>query len=424
MFLVADDIAAPGLDACPGWLARRDAADPAGEPAWVARSDRAPLLGQPHVRADGTLLVEGFAAKAGVMEYRTRDGKVFRELVPEETLRASAHGLGRATVTLHHPDGDVTPENVGDLGVGDTDGEVRVEDGGYVRVRLAVRRSDAIRSIRSGKTVELSPGYLVRLDPTPGEHPVHGRYDAVQVERRYNHLALVDVARGGHDVRLRADSAAVMVDPIAAAGRTTSTPEARMNAKLARILALLGVTAHVDNDDAAIDQITATVEGAAKARKDADDKAAADLKTAQDALAAKTAELDASKAENERLKADAQAKADAAEVAELLPVATVLKVDGADKLALPELRKAVARAHLGKDLRADAGDAYVAALVDLAKTAVAERGAGRADGAKVWTDLTPPAAKNDAKDETPPATRADSWTRNQNEAFKANKGAA
>jgi hypothetical protein len=71
---------------------------------WEHRIDRGELLAV-HERADGTLLVDGWAAREGVLEYRTADG-IRRELVTDAVLRRAAPGLARAPVTLEHPDPD------------------------------------------------------------------------------------------------------------------------------------------------------------------------------------------------------------------------------------------------------------------------------------------------------------------------------
>jgi hypothetical protein len=143
------------------------------------------------------------------MAYRQADGSVVREFVPRETLHdaASLLTLGRAPLTLEHPREDVSPDNVQELGVGDVDGEVVIADNGFVRVRGAARRKDAIDAIDDDVKRQLSPGYSCRIDPTPGIDPEFGAYDAIQRERRYNHLAIVGAARGGVQIRLRADSA-------------------------------------------------------------------------------------------------------------------------------------------------------------------------------------------------------------------------
>lgn len=182
------------------------AAVSAPAPAWHWREDRGALL-EPERRGN-ELFISGMAAKAGILTYQNADGTETRELVTWETLRDSAAGLGRAPVTLEHPDHDVTPDNWSELGVGDVGDRIKVhEDTGYVQVQIAVRRADAITAIESGDKQELSPGYHAQIDPTPGVHPEFGAYDAVQTARRYNHLAIVEQARGGRAIRLRTDSA-------------------------------------------------------------------------------------------------------------------------------------------------------------------------------------------------------------------------
>ena len=55
--------------------------------------------------------------------------------------------------------------------------------------------------------IEVSPGYNLNLDFTPGIHPDYGPYDAVQYNIRYNHVAIVDKGRAGQEVALHLDSA-------------------------------------------------------------------------------------------------------------------------------------------------------------------------------------------------------------------------
>jgi transcriptional regulator with XRE-family HTH domain len=219
---------------------------------WVQRYDRAGPLMSPTLRADGSLLMTGRAARPGVLIYRNRDGTTRRELVLAEDLhRPAALGtLGRAPVTLEHPvqDGlpvEVTPHNVQEFGVGDVDGEVHVEQDGFVTVRLAVRRHDAIDAINAGKH-ELSPGYKVRVEETAGIHPQHGPFDAIQRDRRYNHLAVVDRARGGASVRLRTDGAAYQVRQ-----DSSSPQEGSVNPLLLALLPLLGITTRFDSEEPA-----------------------------------------------------------------------------------------------------------------------------------------------------------------------------
>lgn len=370
-------------------------ADTGAEPAtWHERVDRGALLAARR-RPDGTLLLEGYAAREGVLEYRNADGTIRRELVPAATLAASASGLARLPVTLEHPRGDVTPDNVAKLGVGDTDGEVRVEDGGYTRVRMAVRRRDAIDAIGAGKR-ELSPGYKVRLDESPGVHPEHGRYDAVQVERTYNHLAIVDSARGGRTIAVRAD-AAVATTVIDNPSGARSPIEATVNPRFLRLLALLGLTSRVDSDDAAIDAasdaLQARKDSAERADTEREAKLATERAAAATALATATARGDTEKARADRAEADlatmkaAEAKrVDAATRLELEAVAGTLGIADAKAHAdTKALKRAIAGKHLGSEVKADAEDAYIDALVDLARKDGAARSDGRKAGREAWT---------------------------------------
>ena len=187
---------------------------PADNTARVLRYDRGELL-RSHRTAEGYLLAEGYAARTGILVYQRADGTEVRELVtPEELFSPASLGtLGRKPVTLGHPREDVGPANIKQLGVGDVDSEIAEEQGGFVRVKVAIRREDAIAAAESEDAAELSCGYTAVVTTEPGVW--RGQpYDAVQSDRQYNHLALVPRGRAGAEVRLRLDSgAAVMVAP-------------------------------------------------------------------------------------------------------------------------------------------------------------------------------------------------------------------
>lgn len=164
-------------------------------------------LAKPVQGPGGSWLVTGIAARAGIYLYLNADGTTRRELVDEECLANPANGiatLGRAPLTLQHPTVLVDADNFDEYGVGDVDSQIYVAEGGYVTIKMAVRKATAQDALSQG-TVELSPGYLVEVDDTPGEHPVYGAYDSRQVRRQYNHLAIVDAARGGPECRIALD---------------------------------------------------------------------------------------------------------------------------------------------------------------------------------------------------------------------------
>lgn len=343
-----------------------------------------------HRRPDGTLLAEGFAARAGILVYRNPDGSPRRELVRADTLARSAGGLGRAVVTLGHPDEDVTPENYKALAVGDTDGDVVVEAGGFIRVRMAVRDAAAVQAVDAG-TQELSPGYLALVDETPGVDPEFGAYDAEQVERAYNHLAIVDAARGGHEVRFRADG---LVSTGRIERRDAAAEGAPMiKARLAALLSLLGISQRADTDDQAIEL---AIEEATR-RRDALDAAKTAAATAHAAVAAERdrekARADAAEAEVARLRAADLARVDAAELEELRVVADRLGIEIGKDAKLDQVRRDVAEKHLGAQIPADASADYIAGLTAAATIAARQQDRGRAAadqgreaGRRAWTE--------------------------------------
>lgn len=164
--------------------------------------------------ATGALFAPGVIAQEGVYRYLGADGRtVIRELVTRDSLESMGRLLARRPMTLHHPSKWVNPGNIKELQVGDSGEEVVGEEvveetlGGYgrfrLRVPLAVRRQDALDSYTSGATTKLSPGFDRELIFEPGVHEVFGAYDRIRGEvYEVNHIALVDMARGGDACRV------------------------------------------------------------------------------------------------------------------------------------------------------------------------------------------------------------------------------
>lgn len=158
---------------------------------------------------NGYLRIDGVVAHVGILEYMDDDGTVIREFVPEETLfePASLSSLAGAPVTLQHPPVMVTPSNYKQYSQGSVNGMPK-RDGDNLVASMLVIGNEALHAVEYDGVSELSPGYSVDLDETPGEW--HGqKYDRVQRNRRYNHQAIVDAARGGSACSLRFDGANV-----------------------------------------------------------------------------------------------------------------------------------------------------------------------------------------------------------------------
>jgi hypothetical protein len=170
-------------------------------------------LRAPVYRSDGTARVDAYLTRVGVFSYSNPDGTVRKELrLPEEVFSADAlESFEGVPLTDDHPEGAVTGANAVKLARGAV-GDTVKRDGEFVKARITVLDAGLIAKMKAGK-VELSCGYTCDLERKPGEHPVHGRYDAVQRNIRGNHVAVVSAGRAGSDVRARMDAAdAIMIE--------------------------------------------------------------------------------------------------------------------------------------------------------------------------------------------------------------------
>jgi len=156
----------------------------------------------------GFLVIPAFTARTGIQSYRMADGSILNEFRPEDEVfsDSSMTSLRTAAVTDGHPKEMVNPENAHELMLGHTDGVIeKVQDGDekFLKTHLVITHKKAIDAIRAGKA-ELSNGYNVDLDFTPGEYAGQ-RYDAVQRNIVNNHIAIVWKGRAGKKARLRLD---------------------------------------------------------------------------------------------------------------------------------------------------------------------------------------------------------------------------
>lgn len=303
-------------------------------------------------------------ARVGIMNYRLPNGTMRRELVPPETLfnKDSMSTLRMKPITNSHP-----PETLIDRAtvkarkVGFT-GETVQQDDVFLMTSLVVTDDDAIADVDGGRR-QLSPGYRCDLRLEPGTF--NGQdYDAVQVNRRYNHLALVDTARGGASLQLNVDHADGFEIIEGLEVDKPLTKEKRMPLmKLDGIEyeAPAEVVRHIEKQDAAIA------------------KAVADAQTAVQSSAAK---LDSISAERDTLKAKVEtlSKVDvAAEAQKIVKARTALErqvtphldeetVKKIDTMSDADLRKAVIlKAFPKADAQlTGASDVYIQARFDSA----------------------------------------------------------
>lgn len=179
----------------------------------VIRYD-ASRLGKAARTPQGFVKLDARLARTGVLEYRLSDGSVRRELrLPEEVFHPDSLDTAVAglPITIGHPREMVNPSNVKTLKVGQSVRDAAPESGSkatqYLSTRLQIEDAQAISKIDAGELQELSCGYTVRLDTTPGVW--NGQpYDAIQRQVRLNHVALLPSGQGrsGSDVGLRLDA--------------------------------------------------------------------------------------------------------------------------------------------------------------------------------------------------------------------------
>lgn len=174
----------------------------------VARIDKARIVGGIGRTEEGYLRGSAVVARSGILDYFD-NGKVVHELIaPDELARAdSVESLRMKPVTNNHPSvGQLNASNVKQFQVGYTGERVTCDDGLLVST-LTITDGTAISDVDSGRR-ELSCGYTCDLIDEPGIWNGQ-RYDRRQTNRKYNHVAICDLARAGSVATLHLDAADV-----------------------------------------------------------------------------------------------------------------------------------------------------------------------------------------------------------------------
>lgn len=166
------------------------------------------------VLGDGSERRDAYLTRAGIFVYHfdPDDGQGYREireLRPESEVfdKASLDSLRAVTVVEGHP-AHIDSENWKTYAKGHVGDDVRRADDGshFVQASLVIKDKPTLDALDRGELGELSCGYTVDLDWTPGETEDGQHYDAIQRNIRYNHVGIGDASgwgRAGHDVRIR-----------------------------------------------------------------------------------------------------------------------------------------------------------------------------------------------------------------------------
>jgi len=166
----------------------------------VAPIEKYELTPEGYLRAWATI------ARTGVQMYSDADGSVRREYRPEQEVASpeSLASFAGKAITLEHPPILLDSSNTKDYQVGFSGTEV-VYDNGFVRAVMTITDKNAIEKIMKGDAKEVSAGYRVEYDSTPGVTDDGENYDGIQRAISGNHIAVVRRGRAGPQVKLHLD---------------------------------------------------------------------------------------------------------------------------------------------------------------------------------------------------------------------------
>ena len=155
---------------------------------------------------EGYLRVWASIARTGIQLYTDADGSVRKEFRPESEVASpeSLASFAGKAITMEHPPVLLDSENTKNHSVGFTGTEV-VYDDGFVRAVMTITDQEVIDRVMRGDVREVSAGYRVSYDPTPGVTDSGEHYDGMQKEISGNHVAIVRRGRAGPQVKLHLD---------------------------------------------------------------------------------------------------------------------------------------------------------------------------------------------------------------------------
>lgn len=295
------------------------------------------------LREDGFLVADAFTARTGIQYYSGAEIRrpelpvvaVYRD-ESDVFAHPSLSSFSHVPITIGHPDQKVDASNWRDLAVGETSTEV-LREGNRLRIPLIIKAADAISIVKAG-TRQLSVGYDCDLVWESGVHD-GVEYHARQTNIRANHIAIVDQARGGPELRI-----GDWVNPVEVDDMST--------APMFKSVTIDGITIQTtEQGEQAI----------AKLQKQLTDSTA-DLTALRATVGEKDKEIGTLKIDLQKLKdapppdidklvAERSKLVDAA-----LAIAKDLKTEG---LKDTEIRKAAVVAAFGEDMVKDASDAQI-----------------------------------------------------------------
>lgn len=377
-------------------------------------------LDAPRRTKDGFMAVRAKVARTGVYDYLgseldpenehgLRDAGTIHVLRDEQTVfdEAAVRSFIGKPITDNHPAQPVTAANWKDHARGMVMGAMR--DGEYLAFDLLLTDADTIKKVDDGKR-ELSNGYAAELEFGDFDGPGGVNCAARQVKISGNHVAIVDKGRAGSECRIsdaascesisRADLAQLL-DHIIGDGQTYNDEPGGDNKNRQRreavdngvsqmatkTITFDGVPIEVtDAGEAAILKLQGQLADSSKAKGELETQVAK-LTTDNATLTADKAKLETQLKDAEvtpaKLQDAAKAYAKTVETAKLIAP----KIELADGMDEPAIRRAAIAAHLG-DAGKDWSDEQVAISFDTLALKVGDKSAdpaGDAIGGKLNT---------------------------------------
>ncbi len=247
------------------------------------RYDAVAFSSKPKKTSQGFLQVSANLSRTGVFTYHLPDGSVRRELrLPEEVFNTKALDTAKASpVTLDHPREAgknvlVKPKNAKKFSVGVLASDIRTDErimGGD----LIVMDEEAISEVETGNRTQISMGYTCDLEIKSGTWKGE-KYDAIQRNIIYNHIALVKKGRAGDEVCIRMDSKDAQTEYPENEEKKMELVTIKLDGVDVEIskqaaTAFEAVKAELEKTKGQLDAIKADLATAEKARTDAEDPA-------------------------------------------------------------------------------------------------------------------------------------------------------
>ena len=333
---------------------------------------------------EGFILDSPIVGRSGLLRYINADGSERWEYrPPEEAFKAdSLASIRGKPITVGHI-AMVNSDNSSKLPMVGTVLSEGKQDGDNIRVDVSIFNLPT-------NARELSCGYTLDLEETSGFTPDGKRYDAIQRNIKYNHLAIVEKGRAGN-ARLNMDGDQVVDTYNDYAELTTEEREKLLNRKddtMEKVRLDSGIEYDV------LPEVKVEFE---KIRKDNSGKQKS-LDTLQGKFDALNSELETARKEVEKAKEESKANFDSEVKArvEMLETAKSFKIDKAEEMSSKDIKIAIVKSVKGDSFNLDGkSDEYIEGVFDMCKVAKANTDESQA---KVRTIINSPSEKKENVD--------------------------